>query len=117
MGFEGGDFEVTVDLGAEKTITAMGIDVLQLPESSIFLPAAVEFYSSGDGITFNLLSTYYPSDTDESQLDGPVMLSRGLDNLRAQWIRIKAKNIGTCPPSQPCKGQKAWLFVSEVEIE
>lgn len=117
MGFEGGDFEVTVDLGEVKPISAMGIDVLQLNESWIFLPSAVEFYSSGDGVTYNFLSTYYPSETEESRLDGPVMLSRGFDNLRTRFIRIKAKNIGTCPPSLPCKGQKAWLFVSEVEVE
>jgi hypothetical protein len=117
MGFEGGDFEVTFDLGEVKTVKNMGIDVLQLPDSWIFLPSAVEFYISGDGTKFSLLSTYYPPETDETLLDGPVMLSKAFDNLRTQFIRIKATNIGICPPAFPCAGQKAWLFVSEVEIE
>ena len=117
MGFEGGDFEVTFDLGEVKPVKAMGIDVLQLPVSWIFLPSAVEFYVSNDGITFRLLSTYYPSETGEIRLDGPVMLSKAFDNLHTQFVRIKAVNIGICPPTLSCAGEKAWLFVSEVEIE
>ena len=117
MGYESGDFEVTFDLGEIKPVNALGIDVLQLPSSLIFLPSSVEFYVSDDGITFRLLSSYYPSETDETSPDGPVMLSKAFDNLRAQFIRIKATNIGTCPPALPCAGQKAWIFVSEVEIE
>jgi len=117
MGFEGDNFEVTVDLGEVKPVKALGIDVLQLPDSWIYLPISVEFYISNDGKIFSLLSTYYPSETDDVRLDGPVMLSRNFDNLSTQYIRIKAVNIGTCPPSHPDAGQKAWLFVSEVEIE
>ena len=117
MGYEGNDFEVTVDLGEVKPITMLGIDVLQLPVSWIFLPEKVEFYSSVDGKTFTLLNTYYPAETDDIRLDGPVMLARNFDNLRTQFIRIKATNIGVCPPTHPGEGQKAWLFVSEIEIE
>lgn len=117
MGFEGDDFEVTVDLGEIKAVNSMGVDVLQLPATWIFLPSSVEFYSSDDGITFHLLNTYYPSETDDIRLDGPVMLARNFDNLKTRFIRIKASNIGTCPPTHPGEGQKAWLFVSEVEIE
>jgi len=64
-----------------------------------------------------LLNTYYPSETNDIYPDGPVMLTRNFDNLRTRYVRIKASNIGTCPPDHPGKGQKAWLFVSEVEIE
>jgi hypothetical protein len=117
MGFEGDNFEVTVDLGEVKEVKTLGIDVLQLPVTWIFLPSAVEFYSSDDGKTFHLLNTYYPAETDDIRLDGPVMLARSFDNLRTRYIRIKATNIGTCPPTHPGEGQKAWLFVSEVEIE
>jgi len=117
MGYEGNDFEVTVDLGKVKPIKTLGIDVLQLPVSWIFLPEAVEFYSSEDGHTYNLLTTYYPAETDDIRLDGPVMLARNFNNLKSRYIRIKGVNIGTCPPTHPGEGQKAWLFVSEVEIE
>ncbi|MFZ4549627.1 MAG: chitobiase/beta-hexosaminidase C-terminal domain-containing protein, partial [Bacteroidales bacterium] len=117
MGFEGDDFEVTVDRGEVKPLNTLGIYVLQLPVSWIFLPTAVEYYASEDGTTYKLLTTFYPADTDDIRLDGPVMLARNFDNIRTRYIRIKATNIGTCPVTHPGEGQKAWLFVSEVEIE
>lgn len=117
IGYEGDDFEVTIDLGEKKVIKMLGIDVLQLPEAWIFLPSAVEFYASDDGKSFRLLNTFYPSETDDIRLDGPVMLSRNFENLHARHIRITAKNIGVCPPTHPGEGKKAWLLVSEVEIE
>lgn len=117
MGFEGGDFEVTADLGEMKTVKSMAVDVLQLPASWIFLPMAVEFYISDDGRNFTLINTFYPAETDDIRLDGPVMLNRNFDNLRSRFIRIKAINMGTCPEGHPGAGQKAWLFVSEVEVE
>jgi hypothetical protein len=117
MGFEGDDFEVTIDLGEEKAIPALGLDVLQLPASWIFLPQAVEFSVSANGTDYRLLSTLYPAETDDIRLDGPVMLSRTFDGLRSRYIRIRAVNQGVCPPTHPGAGQKAWLFVSEVEIE
>ena len=117
MGYEGGDFEVTVDLGEVKPMKTMGIYVLQMPSESIFLPAAVEYSCSDDGKVFRLLNTFYPSETDDIRLDGPVMLARNFDNISARYVRIKATNIGTCPATHPHEGEKAWLFVSEVEIE
>lgn len=117
MGFEGNDFEVTIDLGERKAINTMGVDVLQMPANWIFLPSAVEFYNSDDGKSFSLLNTIFPAEVDDIRLDGPVMLSRNFDNLVARYIRIKAVNLGICPPTHPGEGQKAWLFISEVEIE
>ncbi len=117
MGFEGTDFEVTVDLGKVKPVNALGIDVLLFPENSILIPVTVEFYVSNDGISYKLLSTYYPAESGEIRRDGPVMLSKAFENLSTQYIRVKAINAGICPPTLSCEGQKAWIFVSEVEIE
>jgi hypothetical protein len=117
MGFEGDDFEVTIDLGEVKNVKTMGLDVLQLPANLIFLPSKIEFYTSKDAITYTLLNTIYPSESGDPQPDGPVDLSRDFVNLNTQYVRIKATNIGTCPAGQPGEEQKAWLLVSEVEIE
>jgi hexosaminidase len=117
MGFEGENFEVTFDLGEVKVVKALGIDVLQMPSSGILLPARVEFYVSDDGKNFRLQNTLYPSEMDDPQPDGTVMLSRNFDNLRGQYFRIKAISPGTIPPGQPDEGQKAWLLVSEVDLE
>ena len=38
-------------------------------------------------------------------------------NQKAQFIRLKAKNTGVCPPWHDGAGGKAWLFVDEVVVE
>ncbi len=117
MGFEGSDFDVAVDLGEVKEVKVLGLDVLQLPANRMFLPSAVEFYASADGKDYILLNTYYPSQTDDLRLDGPVMLTRNFDNLHTRYIRIKAINASSDPSLNSAGETKAWLLVSEVEIE
>jgi hexosaminidase len=34
-----------------------------------------------------------------------------------RYIRVVAKNLGTCPPGHPGSGKKSWLFVDEVTVE
>jgi hypothetical protein len=117
MGWEGEDVEIEVDLGENRKIQTIGIDVLQLPASWIFLPASIEFYTSGDGQIFDHAGTYNPADVDDMRKDGPVLLARAFEDLKARYLRIRISNVGICPEGHPGAGQKAWVFVSEVEIE
>lgn len=117
MGFEGNYFEVTIDLGEVKQVKTLAIDVLQLPSACISLPTSIEFYSSDDSINYKLLTIYYPAETDIALPNGPVMLSRDFDNLRTQFIRIKATNTRNCPQAQPGEAKKTWFLLSEVEID
>lgn len=54
MGWEGDDFEVDIDLGEIRKTESIGLDVLQLPASWIFLPSRIEF--SVLKMAFNLLN-------------------------------------------------------------
>ncbi|NOR11849.1 MAG: hypothetical protein GQ545_01195, partial [Candidatus Aminicenantes bacterium] len=40
-----------------------------------------------------------------------------LPDMRARYIRIKARNVGICPDWHPGAGGKAWLFCDEIIIE
>lgn len=113
MGFENGNFEITIDRGEASPIKVLGIDVLHMPSECILLPVAVEFYASADGIDYKLLKTYYTTESDNAAADGLVMLSMDFDNLSSRYIRIKANRAEGCP----VPGAKPWLMVSEVEIE
>ena len=113
MGFENGNFEITIDRGEASPVKVLGIDVLHMPAECILLPAKVEFYASTDGNDYTLLKTYYTSESDNAAPDGLVMLSMDFDNLITRYIRIKAMRAPACPIS----GSKPWLLVSEVEIE
>lgn len=117
MGFEGDNFEITVDLGEVKPISFMGLDLLHVPADCIILPSTVEFYISENGTDYTLLKTYYTTESDKLSPDGLVMLSKNFENLNAQYIRIRAKNSGNCPFSKTETPSKSWILVSEVEIE
>ena len=117
MGWEGTDFEALVDLGENRELHSLGLEVLQQPSSRIFLPSLVEFYASADGRTFSKIATYNPSEVDDIRKDGPVLLARMLDEVNTRYLKIKAINMGTCPAGLAGDGQKAWLFVSEIEIK
>lgn len=117
MGWEGENVDIDVDLGEERKIQTIGVDVLQLPASWIFLPASIEFYTSENGSAFHLAGTYNPADVDDLRKDGTVLLARAFEDLKARYLRIRISNVGICPEGHPGAGQKAWLFVSEIEIE
>ena len=37
-------------------------------------------------------------------------------SVAARYVRIKLGNYGTIPESNPGAGNKAWLFVDEIEV-
>lgn len=116
MGFEGNDFDLSADLGEVKPISELGVYVLQLPASWIFLPQLVEFQVSDDGMNFRTIASIYPADIDDIRMDGPVLLARNFENVSAKYIKVKAINQGTCPPGHAGEGQKCWLMISEIEV-
>jgi hypothetical protein len=37
--------------------------------------------------------------------------------LSARYVKVTAKNIGTCPEWHKGDGGKAWLFIDEIQID
>lgn len=117
MGWEGDNVSITVDFGETKEISSIGLDVLQLPATWIFLPALSDFESSTDGENFTQFSSYNPAEVDDNRKDGPVLLTRLFEPMKTRFLRISITNQGVCPAGHPGEGQKAWLFLSEIEVE
>ncbi|MBN8587951.1 MAG: chitobiase/beta-hexosaminidase C-terminal domain-containing protein [Rhodothermia bacterium] len=116
QGFLGDDLEVTVDLGAIQGIEGIGINFLQDEGNWVFLPQFVSYALSSDGQQFIELPTLSHLDAEDnpksvSQIPFQVALK-----TQARYIRVRAKNIGTCPAGHPGAGEKAWLFADEIEV-
>jgi hypothetical protein len=116
LGFDGNDFEAVIDLGSVKPITKVEASFLQSHNSWIFLPLSVEVYTSDDGknyspagVTFGSIPKAYESD---QQSTFAIQLSKS-----TRYIRIKAKSTGICPAWHKGSGDKAWLFIDEVDIK
>lgn len=116
QGYEGNNLEAVVDLGSEKEISKISIGILQDQGAWIFMPEEVMFYISDDGKNF----TEYGSEKDpvDPKTDGPQLHDfTSRKNAKARYIKIVAKNRGTCPEWHPGKGSPCWIFADEITID
>ncbi len=116
LGFEGADLEAVVDLGEEKTVRRIGLDCLQAQGAWIFLPRRVSFTLSRDGVSWDPVRER----TLELERQPAAAIQRVTMEYaptRARYVRLQARNQGTCPPWHPGAGGQAWLFVDEIVVE
>lgn len=116
LGFQGDDFEVTVDLEKLQSIKKVTIGFLSDQEVWIFKPLEVRVAFSEDGKTFK----------SAGKLRKPLIrydaiglheYSFKTQGKMAQFVRIRAKNISRNPEWHKGAGGRSWLFVDEVMIE
>ena len=116
QGYQGVDIDVTVDLGEKTDITRLAGSFLQDQKSWIFMPTQVEFFVSDDGKKFESVGVV----ENEIAPDVEDAVVQELDvrkKLQARYVRMVAKNIGTCPHWHVGSGEKAWIFCDEIVIE
>ena len=116
QGYYGVDVDVTVDLGEVTNLTRLAGSFLQDQDSWIFMPEQVEFFISTDGKNFKSMGVV----ENEIAQDAEDAVIQELDinkRMTARYVRMVAKNIGTCPAWHVGAGEKAWIFCDEVVIE
>jgi hypothetical protein len=117
QGYQGVDFEMVIDLGNVLNINRISATFLQDQRSWIFMPVKIEFAISRSAFDYRTVAIYgneVPQDLPE-----PVIREFNKDRMRerGRYIRIRAKNTGTCPDWHPGAGHKAWIFIDEVTVE
>ena len=116
MGFWAQDIEATIDLGKITPIRQLGANFLQHVAVGIFLPVQVDFTVSADGKRFHPAATV-KHDVDPRKAGPLIRMMTAPVNVRARYIRIRAKSIGKVPAWHSARGRKAWLFVDEVVVK
>ncbi len=113
LGFSGTDCEAIIDLGKKETIFKISAAVLRQESSWIYLPSSFEVQMSDDGIHFKTIP----------HLNSPMPLDSNIRKMEyffppveTRFIKILLKSYGTIPEGKPGAGNKAWLFVDEIEI-
>jgi alpha-L-fucosidase len=115
LGFEADDLIATVDLGISRPITRVTAGFLQQQGSWIFLPSGVTLAVSVDGRKWSRLAEVtYPVERTERVLVKDLTFSTG--EVYARYVKVVARNVGTCPPWHSGAGDKAWLFVDEIIV-
>jgi|WetSurMetagenome_2_1015567.scaffolds.fasta_scaffold01472_8 hexosaminidase len=117
QGFEGVDFEATIDLGTEQTINKVIPRFYLNSNSWIFLPEEVDISISTDGKNYSESKTIL---NDIPQKNSEIILkdfTANFLNTKARLIKVVGKNIKVCPDWHPGAGGKAWLFIDEIVVE
>lgn len=117
MGFNEKDLNGVIDLEEQTTVNSISVSFMHNTNPWIFLPTEVIISTSTDGKKFEQVKVF---DTEKEANKGGRYLkiySANTDQKPIRYIKIHAKNIGTCPDWHPAKGGKAWLFVDEIVVE
>lgn len=116
QGYFGNNMEVVIDLGKVDTIISAAATFLQNSNSWIFMPDSVTFSLSSDGKKFHSINEI-PNDIPQ-KTDRPVIkqFSQGFPKTPARYVKVRAKNLGVCPPWHEGKGEACWMFVDEIVI-
>lgn len=117
LGFEGNDMEAVIDLGEVQNISLISSRFLQWNRIWTFLPEEVAYYSSTDGIDFDLIDILDHQIPTDARGIIPADFNFTPDDLKARFIKVIAKSIKTCPEWHIGAGEPAWIFVDEIVVE
>ena len=116
QGYEGVDLHAVIDLGSIQIINKLEIGFLQDVGAWIFFPVQVDFAISSDGKNYQEIASIK---NDVSEKDTKVQIKNFTSILatKARYIKVIAKNKGTCPEWHWGAGKKAWIFADEIVIK
>ena len=116
LGFEADDFEAWIDLGKAVEIRQVSTGFLEDQNSWIFMPLEVEVALSLDDKEYHVVKKI----TGKTKINPEAQIKDFTARFapqKARFVRIRAKNVGTCPNWHQGAGGKAWLFVDEIMVE
>jgi hexosaminidase len=114
LGFSGTDCEVLIDLGSSQQIGNVKAHVLEVISNWIWRPKSMQVLTSTDGTTFAEMGNTGKFEANGANGNGIMTVQQ---SVTARYIKIKLVNYGTIPENNSGVGNKAWLFVDEVEVD
>ena len=91
------DVNVVIDLSETKKINSISLGCHQDVRSWIFYPKQVEYWTSNDDINYEYQGKVLANFSDRIEGSFQKDFTIKLKELKARYIKIKAKNYGVCP--------------------
>jgi len=113
LGFNGTDCEAVIDLGSTQQINNVKAHVLEVISNWIWRPKSMQVSISTDGQIFNEMGNTDKFESNGGNGNGIMTIQH---SATARYIKIKLENYGTIPENYVGVGNKAWLFVDEIEV-
>lgn len=111
------DLEAVIDLEKTITINHLSATFLQNIDYRIFIPEWVEYSISTSGRRYEELVKLRHDIPQKQEGEFIHEFSYYGESVRARYVRIRAKNLKTCPDWHTGKGKSAWLYVDELVIK
>jgi hexosaminidase len=114
LGFQGIDMEAFIDLGKKEALKQVTVHILNQPASWIYPPGNIKVFLSQDGRIYK-----------EAGMNDKLMkpaeekknsLRIDLQNNVARYVKVVVANWGEIADGSPGAGNKAWLFVDEIQV-
>lgn len=111
LGFSGTDCEAVIDLGKQDTINQVTVFIFSQPSSWIWSPASFTVEISPDGQKYTPVVDAGPPNAHDGN---KVQLN--FQGTAGRFIKVHLRSKGIIPEGHPGAGNKAWLFVSEIQV-
>ncbi len=108
LGFSGTDCDAIIDLGSQQTFSTVTAHTFEQKASWIWPAAALIVATSNDGTNFTTVG--------ETKQTTNNKISLSFASTTARYIKVTVKNQGTISEGNAGAGNKAWLFVSEIQV-
>jgi hexosaminidase len=115
LGFSGTDLDATIDLGSTQQFSEVAVHFLVQKTSWIWAPKSAVIMISEDGINFHPVNSSYSPDLINA-VNGNNAINFVLHE-KARYIRVIAENQGLIADGNAGAGNKAWLFIDEIEVK
>ncbi len=116
QGYQGQDFECIIELDKIKKIKGISGGFLQDTRAWVVFPSEVEYFTSTDGINYEsagkVSSMYKPDDYTPRIAEFAIK-----SNVKAKFVKVKAKNFGVLPEWHQGAGGNAYIFIDEIVID
>jgi hexosaminidase len=108
LGFSGTDCDAIIDLGSQQSFSNITAHTFEQKASWIWPASALIVATSNDGTNFTTVG--------ETKQTADNKISLALAATTARYLKVTVKNQGTISEGNAGAGNKAWLFVSEIQV-
>jgi hexosaminidase len=115
LGWEGLDFDLTVDLGTATTVHDVSIGTLYDPHSWILHPRRVTCAVSADGVEFQEVGTQaVGGDQRKEEVTRTFVFTPS--SAPARFVRLHVEGTKQLPDWHASAGGTSWVFVDEIVV-
>ncbi len=115
LGFQGDDLVLYLELKEEETLSNLSISFLKNEPNWIFAPKTVKLYTSKNGRNYRkTASKRFSRNLLETGKNEAVL---EFSAIKTKFVKVVIINQEIIPDGHRGKGDQAWLFVDEIEID